>query len=102
MIFSRSRVLIQNYLTCLNVPYPNKNKALNSALTPLLNNAIGVSSESFTGKKKGASILKTLLCVNPLSAFTSLLPLKGNAFNSPTWNKGYFIGILISRKVGLA
>ena len=102
MIFSRSKVLTQNCLTCLNVPYPNKNKALISALTPLLNNAIGASCESFTGKKKGTSILKTLLCMNPLSTFTSLLPHKGNAFTSPTWNKGYFIGILISPKVGLA
>lgn len=52
MIFSRSEVLMQNCLTCLNDLYPNKNKALSSAI-------IGTSSVYSTGNKKCARTLKT-------------------------------------------
>lgn len=102
MIFSRSKVLIQKYLTCFNANYPSKDKALISAITLFIHNTIGASSASFTGIKKGASILKILPIMSPLSTFTSILPHKRNAFNSHTWNKSYFIGVLISPKVVLA
>ena len=73
MIFSRSEVLMQNCLTCLNDLYPNKNKAQSSAI-------IGTSSVSSTGNKKSAPTLKTLLSMDPLTTFTPLQPHRGMHF----------------------
>lgn len=56
----------------------------------------------FTAAGEDAPVLKILLNMVPISTFTSLSPCKGNAFNSHTWDKGYFTGILISPKVDLA
>lgn len=60
------------------------------------------SAASFTATGEDAPVLKILLNVVPLSTFTSPLPCKGDAFNSHTWDKGYFTGSLISPKVDLA
>ena len=100
MIFSRSKVLIQKCLTYLNATSPNKMKAPISALTHLHIILQGFFSLS--------GICKGCLCTSNSTEhdFTfyriSLLPHKGNSFSSHTWNQGYFIGFLISPKVGLA
>lgn len=76
----------------MNATYPNKNKALISAITRFIYDTVGTNVVLFADIKKDAPVLKILPNVIPLSTFTSVLPCKGNALN---WNKSYFIGILI-------